>query len=443
MRVVFIGAGSVVFTRNLTRDILTFPELQDSEIVLMDIDADRLSRAEKLVSRMAETAGSSVRVVATTDRRQALKGADYVVVTIQVGGNDQWEADIRIPERYGVSQCVGDTIGPGGIFRGLRHLAVFDGLIEDMADLCPRALVLQYSNPMAILTWRTALSGLRTVGLCHSVQQTARLLAGYCEVPAEELTYWVAGINHQAWFLTLEHRGHDLYPRLRSHLDNPETLALEPVRFELMRRFGYFVTESSGHASEYLPYFRKRPDLLASLVETFESAGSDYSAWFGYGQTGGYVASMRLTESAYEQEVARQVAGTEPIEFRRSDEYGARIIHAAETGTPLRINGNVPNEELITNLPAGACVEVPCLVDRGGVHPCAVGALPPQLASLNRSNIAVQELVVKGHLERDREAIYQAMALDPLTAAVCSLDEIWKLTDDMFAANKSWLTQFA
>ena len=218
---------------------------------------------------------------------------------------------------------------------------------------------------------------------------------------------------------------------------------MEPVRFELMRRFGYFVTESSGHASEYLPYFRKRPDLLASLVEAFESAGSDYSAWFGYGQTGGYVTSMRLAESAYEQEVARQIAGTEPIEFRRSDEYGARIIHAAETGTPLRINGNVPNDDLITNLPAGACVEVPCLVDRGGVHPCAVGALPPQLASLNRSNIAVQELVVKGHLERDREAIYQAMALDPLTAAVCSLDEIWKLTDDMFAANKSWLTQFA
>ena len=326
---------------------------------------------------------------------------------------------------------------------GPRPLAVFDGLIKDMADLCPTALVLQYSNPMAILTWRTALSGLRVVGLCHSVQGTARLLAGYCDVPSEELTYWVAGINHQAWFLTLEHRGQDLYPRLRSHLDNPKSLALEPVRFELMRRFGYFVTESSGHASEYLPYFRKRPDLVASLVETFESAGSDYSAWFGYGQTGGCVTSMRLTESAYEQEVDRQVAGMEPIVFRRSDEYGARIIHAAETGTALRINGNVPNDELITNLPAGACVEVPCLVDRGGVHPCVVGALPPQLASLNRSNIAVQELVVKGHLERDREAIYQAMALDPLTAAVCSLDEIWRLTDDMFKANKSWLTQFA
>ena len=443
MRIVFIGAGSVVFTRNLTRDILTFPELGESEIVLMDVDADRLSRAERLVSRMAKTAKSPARVVATADRRQALEGADYVVVTIQVGGTAQWELDISVPERYGVGQCVGDTLGPGGVFRGLRHLAVFDGLIEDMAELCPRALVLQYSNPMAILTWRTALSGLRVVGLCHSVQGTARLLAEYCGAPFDELSYWVAGINHQAWFLTLEHQGADLYPRLRARLDDPETLALEPVRFELMRRFGYFVTESSGHASEYLPYFRKRPDLLASLVETFESAGSDYSAWFGYGHTGGDVAARRLEEPAYEQEDARQIAGTEPIELRRSDEYGALIINAEQTGTLLRINGNVPNDNLITNLPAGACVEVPCLVDRGGVHPCVVGALPPQLAALNRSNIAVQELVVKGHLEGDKEAIYQAVALDPLTAAVCSLDEIWKMTDDMFAANERWFPQFA
>ncbi len=443
MRIVFIGAGSVVFTRNLTRDILTFPELGESEIVLMDVDADRLSRAERLVSRMAETAKSPARVVATADRRQALEGADYVVVTIQVGGTAQWELDISVPERYGVGQCVGDTLGPGGIFRGLRHLAVFDGLIEDMADLCPRALVLQYSNPMAILTWRAGLAGLRVVGLCHSVQGTARLLAEYCGVPFDELSYWVAGINHQAWFLTLEHQGADLYPRLRTRLEDPEALALEPVRVELMRRFGYFVTESRGHASEYLPYFRKRPDLLASLVAAFESAGSDYSAWFGYGHTGGDVAARRLEEPTYEQEVARQIAGTEPIELRRSDEYGALIIHAEQTGGLLRINGNVPNDDLISNLPDGVCVEVPCLVDRGGVHPCVVGALPPQLASLNRSNIAVQELVVKGHLERDREAIYQAMALDPLTAAVCSLDEIWQMTDDMFAANERWLPQFA
>ena len=432
-----------MFTRNLARDLLSFPELGDAELVLMDIDGQRLSGAEKLVRRMVETAKARVRVIATTDRRQALAGADYVIVTIQVGGVSQWEADIRVPEKYGVGQCVGDTIGPGGIFRGLRHLAVFDGLVEDMAGLCPGALVLQYSNPMAVLTWRVALAGLRVVGLCHSVQGTARLLADYCQVPVEELNYWVAGINHQAWFLTLEHHGHDLYPRLRSLLERPEVLSMEPVRFELMRRFGYFVTESSGHASEYLPYFRKRPELLAALVESFEAAGTDYSAWFGYGRTGGGVATTRRREQSYEQEVARQVAGTDPIEMTRSDEYGARIVHAEQTGAPLRINGNVTNDGLITNLPAGACVEVPCLVDRSGVHPCVVGALPPAPAALNRSNIAVQELVVKGHLERDKEVVRQAMALDPLTAAVCSLDEIWQLSDEMFAANQRWLPQFA
>jgi alpha-galactosidase len=443
MKIVFIGAGSVVFTRNLTRDILTFPELVDSEIVLMDIDGERLARADRLVRRMVDMAGVPTRVTATTERRAALMGADYVVVTIQVGGTDQWEADIRVPESFGVSQCVGDTLGPGGIFRGLRHLAVFDGLVQDMTELCPDALVLQYSNPMAILTWRLALAGIRVVGLCHSVQGTARLLAEYCQVPEHELNYWVAGINHQAWFLTLEHHGSDLYPRLRRLLDSSEALALEPVRFELMRRFGYFVTESSGHASEYLPYFRKRPDLLGALIKSFESAGSEYSAWFGYGHTGGDVAARRIKEPAYEQEVDRQIAGTEPIELYRSEEYGAVIINAERTGIPTRINGNVPNDGLIANLPDGACVEVPCLVDRAGVHPCVVGVLPPQLAALNRSNIAVQEMVVKGHLERDKEPIYQAMALDPLTAAVCSLDEIWQMTDDMFAANEHWLPQFA
>ena len=442
MRIVFIGAGSVVFTRNLTRDFLTFPDLSDSEIVLMDIDRERLARAERLLRRMVEAAGVATRVTATTERRAALKGADYVVVTIQVGGTDQWETDIRVPESFGVSQCVGDTLGPGGIFRGLRHLAVFDGLVQDMADLCPRALVLQYSNPMAILTWRAALAGVRVVGLCHSVQGTARLLAEYCGVPEHELNYWVAGINHQAWFLTLEHQGSDLYPRLRRLLDSSEALALEPVRFELMRRFGYFVTESSGHASEYLPYFRKRPDLLAALIESFESAGSDYSAWFGYGHTGGDVAARRIKEPSYEQEVDRQIAGTEPVELYRSDEYGAVIINAERTDVPTRINGNVLNEGLITNLPDDSCVEVPCLVDRAGIHPCVVGELPPQLAALNRSNIAVQELVVKGHLERNRDAIYHAMALDPLTAAVCSLDEIWRLTDEMFLANQPFLSQF-
>ncbi len=310
-----------------------------------------------------------------------------------------------------------------------------------MADLCPGALVLQYSNPMAILTWRLALAGLRVVGLCHSVQGTARLLAGYCDVPVEELNYWVAGINHQAWFLTLEHDGKDLYPRLRSLLGSPEKLNMEPVRFELMRRFGYFVTESSGHASEYVPYFRKRPELLAALVEAFEADGTEYSAWFDYGRTGGCVTARQHKEQAYEAEVARQIDGTEPIELFRSDEYGARIVHAEQTGSPLRINGNVANDGLIANLPEGACVEVPCLVDRAGVHPCVVGlchpSSPPSTGATSRFRSSSSRATWSG----TGEVVRQAMALDP-TAAVCSLDEIWQLTDDMFAANERWLPQF-
>ncbi len=441
-RIVFIGAGSVVFTRNLVKDILTFPDLDDSEIVLMDINPERLGKVRQLIEKLVAFQASHVRVVATGDRRVALAGADYVIVTIQVGGIAAWERDIQISMAYGVSQCVGDTLGPGGIFRGLRHLAVLDDVADDMMELCPKAVLLQYSNPMSILTGSMASRPIQTVGLCHSVQGTAHMLAEYCGVPTEELTYLAAGINHQAWFLRLEHDGHDLYPTLREHLHQPESLGLEPVRFELLRRFGYFVTESSGHASEYYPYFRSRPERLASLVASF-TAPHPHSAWFGYGATGGCVTRAKEREAEYERTVQNQIRGVEPLEVRRSEEYGARIIHAMETGETLRINGNVENTGLITNLPRNACVEVPCLVDRAGIHPCYVGDLPPQLAALNRNSIAVQELTILGHRSRDRDLIVQAMALDPLTAAVLSLDEISRLTHELFGAHAAYLPQFA
>lgn len=440
-RIVFIGAGSVVFTRNLVKDVLTFDELDGSEIVLMDINRERLDKVRQLVEKLAAFQGRRITVRATEDRREALRGADYVVFTIQVGGIQAWDSDIQIPFRYGVSQCVGDTLGPGGIFRGLRHLAVLDGVAADMQELCPDALLLQYSNPMAILTGEMTLTPIRTVGLCHSVQGTAHLLAGYCGVPFEELTYLAAGINHQAWFLRLEHHGRDLYPVLRTHLENPETMGLEPVRLELMRRFGYFVTESSGHASEYYPYFRKRPDLLDALVDRFTKP-ERHSAWFDYARTGGCVTMAKTREVEYERTVQNQIAGTEPLEVTRSEEYGARIIHAMETGGTIRINGNVANHGVIPNLPDDACVEVPCLVDRAGVHPCYVGKLPPQLAALNRASIAVQELTRLGHRHRDPDLVVDAVAMDPLTAAVLTLDEIWEMTRAMFEANASWLPQF-
>lgn len=441
-RIVFIGAGSVVFTRNLVKDILTFPELNESEIVLMDIHRERLTKVRQLVEKLVAFRASRVRVEATEDRRTALAGADYVIFTIQVGGIAAWERDIQIPMAYGVSQCVGDTLGPGGIFRGLRHLAVLDGVVEDMVELCPQAVLLQYSNPMAILTGQIASKPIQSVGLCHSVQGTAHLLAEYCRVPDEELTYVAAGINHQAWFIRLEHQGRDLYPRLKEHLGNPEMLGLEPVRFELMRRFGYFVTESSGHASEYYPYFRKSPQLLDALVASFTTP-HPHSAWFGYGMTGGCVIRAREREIEYERTVQNQIAGVEPLEVERSEEYGARIIDAIETGHTIRINGNVANTGLIPNLPSQACVEVPCLVDRAGIHPCSVGDLPAPLAALNRQSMAMQELTILGHRRRDRDLIVQAMALDPLTAAVLSLDEIGRLTRELFEAHADFLPQFA
>lgn len=440
-KIAFIGAGSMVFTRNLVRDIVSYPQLSGSKISLMDIDASRLGRITSLVGRLIDQEGARFELSSTLDRREALAGADYVVVTIRVGGDEIYRADIEIPAKYGVSQCVGDTVGPGGVFRGLRHMEALEGIVADMAEFCPDALMLQYSNPMAMLTWQVARAGLRVVGLCHSVQGTAAYLASLCRVPVEELSYWVAGINHQAWFLSLEHVGVDLYPALREHLERPESLGAEPVRMEMLRRFGYFVTESSGHASEYVPYFRKRAELLDDLVGSFTKPSSR-SDWFGYGETGGCLTARGARTEAYEASLDRQIAGKEAISTARSDEYGARIIAAIESGEAVRINGNVVNESLVSNLPQGCCVEVPCLVDRSGVHPCRVGDLPAQLAALNRAGIAVQELTVLGHMEAERERVYQAMALDPLTAAVCSLEEIWSLTDEMFSANEAWLPRF-
>jgi alpha-galactosidase len=441
-RVVFIGAGSVVFTRNLVKDILTYPALEDSEIVLMDIDLERLSRVEKLLVRLVEQEKAKAKVRATPDRRDALRDADYVVFTVQVGGVGAWLQDIDIPARYGVGQCVGDTLGPGGLFRGLRHLAVLDGLLDDMAELCPGATLLQYSNPMSVLTWRASRWPVRTVGLCHSVQGTSEMLAEWCGVPKSELVFWTAGINHQAWFLTLSHDGKDLYPELRRLVRGPRLRAHEPVRIELFERFGYFVTESSGHASEYSAYFRKTPSMVDGLVERFKKAEPGVHEWLGFGATGGCPAHARQREDDYDDMLKRQISGEEPIPSGRSTEYGVQIIHALETGEPVQVNANVPNDGLITNLLPGSVVEVPCLVAKHGIHPCHVGDLPPQLAALNRASISFQELALRAHEEPSLEAVCQAIAVDPLTAACCTLDQIWSMGKEMLDANRQWLPQF-
>lgn len=439
-KIALIGAGSVVFTRNLINDVLSFPALQGSTISLMDIDAERLALAHDLVQAMIDQRGLPARLEATLDRAEAVRGAGYVIATIQIGGLAAYAHDIEIPARYGVGQCVGDTLGPGGIFRGLRTIPVLLDLCREMDQLCaPEALLLNYSNPMAINCWAIATTGRPHVGLCHSVQGTSRLLAGWIGAPYDEVTYRVAGINHQAWFLELRQRGEDAYPRLRQRIADPEVAGQEPVRVELMRQFGYFVTESSGHASEYAPYFRKSPAMIEELSARFTSPRDE---WFDWGRTGGYLKECRRRLSSYLDDVRAQTAGHKPLPQGRSDEYGAAIINALETNEPFKFNGNVPNSGLIANLPAEACVEVPCLADGMGVQPTVVGALPPHLAALNRTNVNVQELAAHGGVYGDREAVVHAAMLDPLTAAVCTLDEIRRMTGELFAAEAAWLPQF-
>jgi alpha-galactosidase len=439
-KVALIGAGSVVFTRNLVNDLLSFPALRDCTISLMDIDAERLALARDLVQAMIDQRGLKARVEAGLDRAAAIRDARYVIVTIQVGGLDAYAADIEIPLRYGVGQCVGDTLGPGGIFRGLRTIPVLLDLCREMEELCPPdALLLNYSNPMAINCWAISSTGRPHVGLCHSVQGTSRMLAGWIGAPYEDVTYRVAGINHQAWFLEFRDHGVDAYPRLRDRIRDAEVIGQEPVRTELMRQFGYFVTESSGHASEYAPYFRKSPAMIEDLSTRFTSSRDE---WFDWGHTGGYLKECRRRLTTYLDGVLDQIAGRTPLPSGRSDEYGAGIINAMETNVPFACNGNIPNRGLITNLPDGSCVEVPCLVDAMGVQPTVIGALPTQLAALNRTMINVQELAALGGVSGDREAIVHAAMLDPLTAAVCTLDDIRSMVGELFEAAAAWLPQF-
>lgn len=426
-KIAFIGAGSVVFSRTLILDILSCPELQNSTLCLMDIDAERLGVIEALARRAVRDKEVPARVEATTDRRRALDGADYVIVMIQVGGLAPFEHDIAIPLRYGIDQSVGDTLGPGGVFRALRTIPVLVDIARDMEALCPRALMLQYSNPMAMNCWALAeASPIAVVGLCHSVQGTARQMAGYINVDIDRVSYWCAGINHMAWYLKYEVDGPDAYPMLRAAMEDPDVFARDKTRFEVLRHFDYFVTESTHHMSEYTPYFRKRPD----LVEQFATPRWDY---------------LELCKNGWQphyQQARRQAAGEEPLPTGRSHEYASEIIRAHQTGRPARINGNVPNTHLITNLPSGACVEAPILVDKAGLHPCHVGHLPDQLAALNRTNINVQALGVRAALEGSARKAFQAIALDPLTAAMLDLRQIQRMVDDLFQAQAQWLSRF-
>ena len=432
VKVVILGAGSTVFARQLMTDLLCAPGLEQGTIALVDIDGERLELAHRLGEKLVSRSGRDWTVQATTDRREVLAGCDYVINTIEVAGLRNIRPDYEIPLKYGVDQCIGDTIGPGGIFKMLRTGPTWLEILRDLERHCPQAVVMNYTNPMSALTLLALrATRLAVVGLCHSVQGTAHRLATYLDVPYEELRFQCAGINHMAWFTELSYQGEDMYPRLRQAARDPEIYDSDPVRFEMMLHFGAFVTESSGHFSEYVPYFRKRPDLLERYTRD------------GYQGESGFYANNWPRWRAEATETSRaQLSGESEILLNRSSEYASVIVEAIETGQPAVIHGNVLNSGLIHNLPSGGCVEVPVLVDGTGLHPVGFGPLPAQLAGLNAAHMYVHELMVQAVMERDREAALGALMLDPLTAAVCSPEEIRQMFEEVWEAERADLEVF-
>jgi len=435
-QITFIGAGSFVFTRNLVRDILTFPLLRDAKLVLMDINAEKLDFARRFVQRIVDMGNYPATVEATMNRAEALKGADVVICTILVGGTEVWRYDLEIPKKYGVDINIGDTRGPAGIFRALRTIPVMLSIVKDMERYCPDAFLLNYTNPMAMLCRAMQReSSIRLTGLCHSVQGTAMMLARWIGAPMEEITYTCAGINHQAWYLKYEWNGQDAYPLIREAVTTrPEIYNEEIVRNEMFLHLGYYVTESSGHNSEYNWWFRKRPD----LIEKYCTHGTGWNP----GEYAYILKRYRERERTWREEAERWLAEDIPISLERGHEYAAYIINALQGGEIFQFNGNVPNTGLITNLPEGACVEVPVYVDKAGFHPVHVGALPPQCVALNHINVMVEEMAVEAALTGDPRLVFQAIAYDPLTAAVLSLAEIREMVNEMFQQNRDHLPQF-
>jgi alpha-galactosidase len=418
-RIAFIGAGSVEFTKNLLGDILAFPELANAEIALHDIDSERLQTAEAMARWTAGALNASPTIEAHLDRRAAIDGADFVINMIQVGGHAATLLDFEIPKRYGLRQTIADTLGIGGIFRGLRTIPVMLDIAHEMADLCPDAWLINYTNPMATLCQATykGVPGTKIVGLCHSVQHTTRELADLVDVPYDEVSHLVAGVNHQAFVLAFSRGDEDLLPAIRRALTEDPRQA-NRVRVELFKHLGYFSTESSEHAAEYVPWFMHDE----SAIERFHIPEGEY---------------VRRSEEAlveYE-EARRKLKAGEDFPLERSVEYGSLIIHSLTIGTPRVFAGNVRNDGYITNLPEGACVEVPCRVDANGIHPTRVGELPPQLAALNHTYLNVVELTVRAALERRRDYVYHAAMLDPNASASLSLDAIHAMVDDLIDAH--------
>ncbi|MFD1774897.1 alpha-glucosidase/alpha-galactosidase [Paenibacillus rhizophilus] len=429
-KITFIGAGSTVFAKNVLGDCMATPALQGFELALYDIDSRRLSDSENMLLNLKQSGGSTCEIKAYSDRKEALRGAKYVINAIQVGGYDPCTiTDFEIPKKYGLRQTIADTVGIGGIFRNLRTIPVMLDFAADIREVCPDALFLNYTNPMAVLTnVMNTYGGVKTVGLCHSVQVCVPHLFEHLGLEQEGVQAKIAGINHMAWLLEVTKDGKDLYPEIKRRAAEKQR---EPhndmVRYEIMQKFGYYNTESSEHTAEYHPYFIKRN--YPELIDRFQIPLDEYP--------------RRCVEQIGRWEHMREeLVNNRNLEHARSHEYASYIMEAIETNVPYKIGGNVMNTGLITNLPREACVEVPCLVDRSGVQPTFIGDLPPQLAALNLTNINTQLLTIEAAITRKKEHIYHAAMLDPHTAAELSMDDIVSMCNDLIAAHGDWLPRY-
>lgn len=432
LKIVFLGGGSFFF-KDLLIDVMSIPGADVGEMAIVDVDAQRLEVAAKLGEKIIAQMGKRWTLTATTDRRKVLPGAHYIINCIEVSGVQCVRHDNDIPARYGVDQCIGDTIGPGGLFKALRTVPVFIEALHDIERLCPGAWVLNYTNPMSIMCLAAArATRAKVVGLCHSVQGTTRQLAGYAGLPYHEVQWRCGGVNHLAWITEFTHNGRDVYPTLFDKAQNdPETYEKDPVRFDMMQHFGYFITESSGHLSEYLPYYRKRKDTLAKYCRPGYLGGSSF-----------YADGWPKWRKDSDETRRKMIAGEVEIATRRSLEFASYIIEAMETHKPFVIHGNMPNRGLIENLPHDGIVEVACVVNRNGVQPTRFGPLPPHCAAICDWQMRMYDVAAEACVHKSREAAMHALMLDPLTAAVCCPAEIKKMFDELFEAEREFLPGF-
>jgi alpha-galactosidase len=437
-KIAIIGAGSVTFAKSLLGDLASYRGIEDITLALMDVDPERLRFASRVTRRIADQVAWPVRVEATLDRREALRNADYVILAIHVGGGAARCLDTDISLKYGVKHSIGCTVGPGGIMSALRTIPILQEICRDMEELCPGAVLMNYHNPQAANGWALSrVSPINLVGLCHSVPHTHNRLCRFVGVPDEEVSFLTAGINHMAWILRFERNKEDLYPTLRRVMEDPEVWRRDNVRFEIFKRFGAFPTESSTHMSEYVPYFRRS----AEMMERYELGTGIYAGFFRFKEYPKDQEWNGWRETAHQrlERLTREIESAEPIDLSRSVEPAAQVINAMETDNNATVYLNVPNSGLIDNLTQGCYVEVPCTVNRTGIHPWHIGALPPQLAALNMTNVNVHMLMMEAGLRRSKELAIHAAMVDPLTAAVVDLDQIPNMMTELFEAEEQWL----